>query len=276
MKNYDEALQSLNPKFRRILDRIPKIGFERLPPDWLHWQILERLVVLEYTDIAEGFNVLEIGCGPQATATIALAALVGEKGRVVAIDRGRWKNFWEIINQSGLQSRVIPLQEDARKLQFPFPCFDLVACVHGIRSFDNRESIVEAIKEMLRATKERIFIAESSPIAKNKAQEAHLAMYNLRRLTFLALGQEKIGDLHYFSPQELRDIVVEAGASKIDMKVVDVNMPHHLAYFPFDTIRKIEDKAVRDDLEEKWRKALEMLDKYGEEHPSVIVLNALR
>lgn len=183
MKRYNEALQSLNPEFRKILERIPKKGLQRLPPDWLHWQILERFAILEYADISKGSNVLDVGCGPHAIATIALAALVGEGGRVVAVDRGRWWGFWENLEQSGLSSRVIPLQEDARRLPFPFSCFDLVACVHGMRSFDNREAAVEAVKEMLRVTKERIFIAESSPIARNRAQEAHLAMYNLRRPT---------------------------------------------------------------------------------------------
>ncbi|MFQ6064352.1 MAG: class I SAM-dependent methyltransferase [Candidatus Bathyarchaeia archaeon] len=77
---------------------------------------------------------------------------------------------------SGLQRRIIFIQEDARKLPFPYSCFDLVACVHGTRSFDNREAIVEAVKEMLRAAKERIFLAESSPIAKTEAQKAHLRM----------------------------------------------------------------------------------------------------
>lgn len=273
MKNYDKALQRLNPKFRNMLVRIPKRGFQRLPPEWLHWQILERFAVLECADITEGSNVLEIGCGPYAIATIALAAFVGENRRVVAVDLGRWGDFWEILKQSNLSSKVIPLEEDARKLPLPFSCFDLAACIHGIRSFESRDSVVRATKEMLRATKERIFIAESSPMAKNKTQEAHLAMYNLRRPTFLALSQGELGDVHYFTPEELRNIIVEAGASKVDMKLVDVDMPHHLAYFPLDEIKKIGEEAVRDDLEGRWRKALEMLDEYGEEHPPVIVLN---
>ena len=166
------------------------------------------------------------------------------------------------------------MEEDARKLPLPFSCFDLATCIHGIRCFESRDSVVRATKEMLRVTKERIFIAESSPMAKNKAQEAHLAMYNVRRPTFLALGQGELGDLRYFTPEELRNIIVEAGASKVDMKLVDVDMPHHLAYFPLDEIRKIGEKAVRDDLEGRWRKALKMLDEYGEKHPPVIVLNA--
>ena len=108
MKNYDEAFQSLDPKF----ESIPKVGFRRLPPDWLHWQILERFEILKHADIREGSNILEIGCGPHAIATIALATLVGENGRVVAVDLGRWGNLWKILKQSGLASRVIPLHED--------------------------------------------------------------------------------------------------------------------------------------------------------------------
>jgi hypothetical protein len=128
------------------------------------------------------------------------------------------------------------------------------------------------MREMLRVTKKRIFIAESSPIAKNKAQEAHLAMYDLRRPTFGAAGYRIQGDLQYPMPNELRTIATEAGALKTDMKPIEVDMPHYLAYFPLDVIKEIRDKAVRDDLEQKWREALAMLDKYGEEHPPVIVM----
>jgi len=274
LKKYDEVVQSLDPRFRRTLERIPKAGFQRLPPEWLHWQILERFAVLEYADIHEGSNILEIGCGPHAISTTALAALVGENGRAVAVDRGRWGNFWNILKQSGLSSRVIPLQEDARNLPFPFSCFDLVVCIHGVRSFESRESIVKAVKEMFRVTKTRIFIAESSPIVRNQAQEAHLAMYNLRRPTFLALDHGDWGDIPYFTPEEMKKIVEEAGAARIDMNLVDVDMPHHLAYFPLETIEKIQDEGLRYSLKEKWMKALDMLERYGEEHPPVVMVNA--
>lgn len=272
MKTYDEALQGLDPEFREILDKIPKADQPRLPSDWLHWQIIERYTILKYADIREGQNILEIGCGSHAIATIPLAHLVGETGRVVAVDIGRWKGFWERMRQTGLSRRVIPLQDDARKLPFPFPCFDLVVCIHGMRSFDSKKSILQSIKEMLRVTEKEFFIVESSPIAKNKAQEAHLAMYNLRNPTFKALGHPEYGDIPYFMPEELAEIVREGGASNVDMKLIDVNMPHHLAYFPLDEIKKIRDRTVQEDLEKKWIEALEMLDKYGEEHPPAIVI----
>ncbi len=271
--SYANALKDLDPEYRKILKRIPKKSMHpRLPSDWLHWQVLERFAVLKYADIHEGMTILEVGCGPHAIATMALAALVGEKGRVLALDIGRWKDFWIIAKESSIAFRIIPIQEDARELPFPFPCFDLVTCVHGVRSFDSRESILKVMKEMLRVTKERIFIAESSPIAKTKAQEAHLAMYNLRHSIFSALGHPEYGGIHYLTPEELRTIAKEAGAKKIVMDIIDVRMPHHLAYLPLDYIRRIKNKTIREDLEKKWHQALRMLDEYGEEHPPVILI----
>jgi len=248
----------------------------RLPPDWFQWQIAERHMILKHAKIVFGANILEIGCGPQAIATIPLASLVGENGRVVALDRGRLGDFWKLIERSGVKSRVIPLQDDARKLPFPYSCFDFTVCIHGIRSFENRKACVEAIGEMLRVSTGRIFIAESSPIARNMAQKAHLTMYNLRRRVFLTMNRPELGDIPYFSQNDLVKIVKEAGAWKIDTKLIDVNMPHHLAWFPPELLDKIKDKARRENLRREYLKGEKMLDKYGEEHPPVIVINAWR
>lgn len=276
-RRIEDVFSRLDPELRKIIERIqPHQPHPRLPADWLHWQIIERYMVLQEAEVTEGSTVLEIGCGPHAIATVALALLVGECGKVVALDHGRWGRFWEIMKESGLESRVIPVQEDARKLRFPYSCFDLAVCVHGIRSFANRFTVVAAVNEMLRVTKERIFLAESSPIAKNAAQQAHLAMYNLRRPIFLGLGQPEVGDIHYFTSKEMKNIVEEAGSAEAEVKLIDVNMPHHLAYMPREFIERIRDEKVREDLMKKWKEALGMLDKHGEEHPPVVIVNALK
>ena len=101
-------------------------------------------------------------------------------------------------------------------------------------------------------------------------------MFTLRHPTFIALGHPEYGDIPYFIPEELRAIAVEAGASKINVRLIDVEMPYHLAFFPLDTIGEIEDEEVRDELEEKWTRALGVLDKYGEEHPPVVVMTCWR
>lgn len=274
-RRIEDALSKLDPGLKRVIERIqPCQPHPRLPANWLHWQIIERYMVLREAEVNKGSNILEIGCGPHAIATVALAILVGKGGRFVALDRGRWGKFWEIIKESDLESRVIPVEEDTRKLSFPYSCFDLVVCLHGIRSFANRFAVVATVNEMLRVTKERIFLAESSPIARNSAQQAHLTMYNLRRQIFLALGHADWGDMPYFPSEGIKNIVEEAGATKTEVKLIDVDMPHHLAYFPPEYIEKIKDEKAREDLKKKWKKALQMLEKYGEEHPPVVIVNA--
>jgi len=274
-RSIDEFLKALPLELRRVLKRIPSYQPDpRLPSDWFHWQIIQRHTVLKYARLASGMNILEVGCGPQAIATIPLAALVGRRGRVIALDRGRWGDFWKLIQAAGLEDTVIPLQEDARSLPFPYSCFDLTVCIHGMRSFENRESSVKAVEEMFRVSKQRIFLAESSPIARNMAQKAHLTMYNLRRPVFVALGHAVAGDIPYFSQENLENIVKEAGAARIETQLVEVNMPHHLAWFPLEMIEKIKDRKTRENLKREWKKAAKMLEKYGEEHPPVIVINA--
>lgn len=98
-------------------------------------------------------------------------------------------------------------------------------------------------------------------------------MYDLRRPTFLVLGHEDWGDLHYLPPEDIKSIIEEAGAAKADVKLVDVNMPRYLAYFPVKYIEKVRDKKMREDLKGRWTEALEMLEKHGEEHPPVIIVN---
>jgi ubiquinone/menaquinone biosynthesis C-methylase UbiE len=231
-------------------------------------------MILKYAKIKSGANILEIGCGPQAIATIPLASLVGEKGRVVALDRGRWGDFCKLIGKSRVANRVIPIQEDARKLPFHDSSFELTVCIHGIRSFENRKACVETIEEMLRVTKDRIFIAESSPITRNMAQKAHIMMYNLRRRVFLAIGHPEAGDIPYFSQNELVEIVKEAGAMKTKTKLVEVKMPHHLAWFPPELFDRVKDEVKRESLREEYVKGEKMLEEHGEEHPPVIVIDA--
>ncbi len=85
-KRVEDFLEEADPALREVLRRIPQYQPDpRLPLNCFHWQIIERHVVLKHAKLVSGANVLEIGCGPQAIATIPLASLVGEKGRVIAL-----------------------------------------------------------------------------------------------------------------------------------------------------------------------------------------------
>jgi len=261
-------VQNFEERFKNdILSKIPPRNEQPLPKNWLHIEMLERFRLLQFAGIEKGLNVLEIGCGAHAITTVPLAYMVGEKGRVIAVDRARWTYFEEIVGQAGLKRRVIPLKCDAQELPFPFKSFDLAVLVHGIRSLRNERTIIKVLKEMLRVSK-RIFIAESLPIAKNKAQEAHLEMYNLRQEIFEALYGEK-DDLHYFPLERLLEFIRKAGGKVEDSGVFEPNLPHFLAYIPKEYVEKISDRQKQRDILEKWEEAYKKLQLYGEEHPPV-------
>ncbi len=254
-------------RFRKdILSKIPPRNELPLPPNWLHVEMLERFRVLQHAPLRSGMNVLEIGCGAHALTTAPLAYLVGETGRVVAVDRARWHFFEEITDSAGLRHRVIPLRIDARELPFPFKAFDLAVLVHGVRSLKNDETMVRVFSEMLRVAG-KVFIAESLPIANNERQRAHLELYNLREEIFEALFGEK-DDLHYPTLGKLRELVERAGGEVIESGTFEPSLPHYLAHIPREYVERIKDEKKRTELLERWDRAYEMW-KRGAEHPPV-------
>ena len=251
---------------KNVLSRIPPRNESPLPPNWLHLEMLERFRVLQHAPIREGMNVLEIGCGAHALTTVPLAYLVGETGRVVAVDKSRWRFFEEVTTAAGMKHRIIPLRLDARELPSPFKAFDLAVLVHGIRSLRNEETMIKVISEMLRVA-DMVFIAESLPVANNEEQEAHLELYNLREEIFEALFGEK-DDLHYPTMEELIEFVEKAGGRVIESGTFEPGLPHYLAYIPRKYVEEIKDGRKRADLLKRWDAAYEKWKK-GTEHPPV-------
>ncbi|NJE61722.1 class I SAM-dependent methyltransferase [Thermococcus sp. 21S7] len=251
---------------KEVLSKIPPRNEPPLPSDWLHTEMLERFRVIGFAPIKEGMNVLEVGCGAHALTTVPLAYLVGETGRVVSIDRSRWRFFEEVTSSAGLKHRIIPLKTDARELPFPFKTFDLAVLVHGIRSLKSEETMVKVISEMLRVSEE-VFIAESLPTANNERQRAHLELYNLREEIFEALFGEK-DDLHYPTLEKLHELVEEAGGEIIKSGTFESGLPHYLAYIPREYVGRIKDERKRTELLRRWDAAYEKWKK-GAEHPPV-------
>ncbi|WP_237702067.1 class I SAM-dependent methyltransferase [Thermococcus sp. AM4] len=235
--------------------------------------MLERFRVLGFAPLNEGMNVLEIGCGAHALTTVPLAYLVGEAGRVVAVDRSRWRFFEDVTSSAGVKHRIIPLKLDARELPFPFRAFDLAILVHGVRSLKNEEAMIKVISEMLRVS-ERVFIAESLPVAKNERQRAHLELYNLREEIIEALFGEK-DDLHYPTLEKLVELVEWAGGDVIESGTFEPELPHYLAYIPGEYVERIEDEEKRAELLRRREEAYEKW-KEGAEHPLVGWLIAKR
>lgn len=248
-----------------VLSKIPPRDEPPLPSDWLHVEMLERFRVLRFAPLKEGMNVLEVGCGAHALTTVPLAYLVGETGRVVAIDRSRWRFFEEITSSAGVKHRIIPLKVDARELPFPFKAFDLAVLVHGIRSLKNEETMVKVMSEMFRVS-ERVFIAESLPIANNERQRAHLELYNLREEIFEALFGEK-DDMNYPTLEKLHELVERAGGRITRSGTFEPKLPHYLAYIPREYVERIKDERKRAELLRRWDSAYEKWRKGAEHSP---------
>ncbi len=271
---FQTRLEKLDSEFAEIIRRIPKRGSQEPAPFWLHFEMIERYKVLREANIEAGMNILEIGCGAHAITTTVLAHLVGDQGRVVTVDIGRWRFVEEILIQAGMKQRVIPLSHDATKLPLQYECFNLAVVVHGIRSFRNESTITQILKEMLRLSP-RIFIAESLPIAKTKAQKAHLEMYNLREEIFQARTGEK-DDIHYLPLEKLTKLVESAGGEVTDSMIMEIDQPHFLACVPRVIVGKIEDEKIRENLLQRWNAAYEKLQQHGEEHLPVGIVKARR
>jgi len=260
--------------FIDVVQRLPRGENEYLPSNWLRIEALERNQVLGHASVELGMNVLEVGCGAHAISTIALAHRVGDRGRVVAVEKERWTYFDEIVRASGLAKRVIPLTCDATNLPFPHESFDLAVSVHSVRSFRDEDTIVGIFREMLRVA-QRIFVAESLPIARNAAQAAHLEMYNLRQEIFESvLGSRD--DLHYFPLDQLAGFVERAGGRVTGSRTFDSNMPHYLAFIPRKYVERVESQAGREDLLRRWDAAYTKLIEDGEEHLPVGLVDGVR
>ena len=258
---------TVQPDFEDILKRIPPRSEPYLPPDWLRSEMIERYQILSWLGIKPGIRVLEVGCGAHAITTVPLSFLVGIDGKVVAVEIERWRYFQQVVSDSGLKTRTNPLCCDAKQLPIRSKCFDIALIVHGIRSLRNEETMIRVISEMMRVAS-TIFLAESLPIARTEAQAAHLQMYNLREEIFEAVLGSK-DDIHYLDLSSLKMVVEAAGGKVIRSSVMDVNLPHYLAFIPREYVEKIQDPIRRASLLARWDIANRQIEKYGEDHPPV-------
>lgn len=274
MDRFETQLSKVDPGFAAVLRKVPLQVSPPLPPDWLRCEMLERFQVLQYAGVEKGAKVLEVGSGAHAIATVALAYLVGAQGQVVAVEKERWTHFHKVVSAAAVENRVLALACDARHLPLPSDSLDLATCVHAIRSLKSEATMVEIFREMLRVAP-RVFLAESLPIARNDAQRAHLAMYNLRAEIFEAtLGAPD--DLQYPSLEHLKQLVERAGGSVVESRVLEVDLPHALAYLPREYVERTEDPRKREYLLRRWDEADQLLRKYGTDHPPVGMIVAVR
>lgn len=274
MERYKAQLRAAEPAYRELIGRIPLLPTPPLPPEWLRCEMLERYQVLGRAPQTRGATVLEIGSGAHGISTVPLAFRGGPAGRVVAAERSRWTQFRPVLSASGLADRVWPVACDARRLPLRADGVELAVCLHGIRSLREDDNVVQILREMFRAAP-RIFLAESLPLARTNAERAHLAMYDLRQEVFSATAGSR-DDLPYRTLDQLGSLVESSGGVVERSDVMEVDLPHFLAYFPRSLVEAMPDGARREDLLRRWDAAERMRRQDGEDHPPVGIVTASR
>ena len=122
-------------------------------------------LLLARLGIAGGESVLEIGCGTGAL-TVPLAAAVGERGRVVAVDISEPMLKVARVGERGLQN-VTLLLGDAQVFEFEPAAFDLATSRMGVMFFADPAAAFRNIDGALKPGGRLVF-ACWGPLAENR------------------------------------------------------------------------------------------------------------
>jgi len=235
------------------------IGMERMG--------LARDMGLEKSDI-----VLDVGCG-RAYFTVAAARW---SRRVIGLDamnemsrRGWWKNFEESIYELKLTRKIQGLKAHGQSVPLKDHSIDKAVAVHSFRNFRNPQVIQNALREMnhILSKEGEMIIVENIPIARNKAQEAHLAMYKCK-------CNYSSGDVYYFSKEELLRIFRNAGLKETHVEVVDYNLSATPPIFYLDTSHLSNEQIEK--AQRKYIEAVDMIRKHGETSPPALIIKAVK
>ena len=229
----------------------------------------ERLELIEELDVSREDFVLDACCGKGYTT----AALARRSSMVCGLDlmngygrNGWWKDFRVEMFALGLD-QAIGLRANAAMVPLEDGKFTLAVSVHALRNIGNVSIIVDMLKEMRRITRVggRVIVAENLPVARTKAQEAHLRFFNLK--TRLVRG-----DRPYYSEAEMVGMFEEAGLEISRRTVLDFGLSAAPPIFSLDAARYSPTEKAS--IEEEFEAVVEMIHKHGESSPPVLILEA--
>ena len=231
----------------------------------------ERLMLADQMGIDQNDVVLDVGCG-RGFFTVAAAH---KAKSVTSLDlmnglgrKGWWQRFIMTMQKLQLNDRVAGVKGNAAKMPFRDETFDVASSVHAIQNFQDLTTIWETFKEMKRVTKKggRVIVVETIPSVKNKAQEAHINMFNCK----VKYSQ---GELPYLTEEKLTDLLKEAGLNISKIKEIDFNLSVAPPYFLFNATSVPEEQ--RAEALREYNEAVTTIKKYGETSPPTLTVEAV-
>jgi len=230
----------------------------------------ERLMLADKMDIEQDDIVLDVGCG-RGFFTIATAY---KAKFVVSLDlmnglgrKGWWQRFKLTMRKLQLCNKVAGVKGNAAKMPFKDETFDVASSVHAIRNFQDIKTIQDTFKEMKRVTKQGggVIVVETLPLARNKAQEAHIKMFNCK-------VKYSKGELPYLTKEELINLLKNSGLTISKIEAIDFSLSEAPPYFLLNAASAPEEQraeAVRE-----YNEAVEAMKKHDETSPPTMVAEA--
>ncbi|NIO38017.1 methyltransferase domain-containing protein [Candidatus Bathyarchaeota archaeon] len=229
---------------------------------------MERMGLAQDMGLGKDDVVLDVGCG-RGYFTFAAArcsrVVLGLDGMDGMRRQGWWRSFQESVFELKLGRKIQGIKSDARLIPLKERSVQKAVAVHCIRNLQDRRVIQYALQEMNRVvtSKGETIIVENIPIVKNKAQEAHLAMFKCK-------CENTTGEAFYYTEEELLTMLEEADLREASVETVDYNLSATPPIFYLDVSRLTIKR--RQKVEPKYITALDKVKKHGETSTPAIII----
>jgi ubiquinone/menaquinone biosynthesis C-methylase UbiE len=219
-----------------------------------------KLKVALRIGIREGMTVVDVGCG-QGGFTASLAKLVGEKGKILAVDVSDeyMKEFVERLDKYCVKDRVTFIQADGTDLGgvLPMCVADVVTGFRLLEELKRCEDMPSIIREMVRVVKDggKVCLIELSTAARNEAEEAYIRLHRESGDCFFE--QDKI--VESMKRHGLTNVCIETFETDIWFSSTLAKQELSFAQVWFDS--NVE------------RKLGSLIEKYGMKYPQLLIFS---
>ncbi|SCD19611.1 methyltransferase type 11 [Proteiniphilum saccharofermentans] len=152
-----ENASALESRFRRLLQN-------------------PRRILKKY--IRQGMTVLDLGCGP-GFFTLEIAKLVGEEGKVIAVDvqEGMLEILKQKLKGSELKERIQILKNEPQSLGFSEKV-DFILAFYSFHEMKHIDHIIQALKEVMKPNTEILISEQKMHVSKDVFKSIVIRMIN--------------------------------------------------------------------------------------------------
>lgn len=207
-----------------------------------------------------GMTVVDMGCG-QGGFTVSLAKIVGEKGKVLAVDvtDEYLEEFTDRLNMHGVKNVVTFIQADAADLEDVLPngFADIVASYRFLEELQQPDAMPKVVKEMARIVKKggKVGIVELCTEPKNKAEEAYIRLHKESGDSFFETHEV----VNALKEAKLEDICIEKVVTNIclSQKLAKQHLSHAQVWYDADVEKSLG----------------KLINKYGLKYPAFLIFS---